>query len=146
MNAEAHVAYYNADVGSLGYVTDALVRATLKVTPKVGTTYPIYLWNTESPSFPVNGYPCGITNLLPQTMTKGTSSGICHAIIFGDWEDLIYAFWSGLDVIVDPYTAAAQGAVNIVALQDFDVNVRHYQSFSNILGCLLATGVTAPTT
>jgi hypothetical protein len=40
-------------------------------------------------------------------------------MIFGNWEDLIYAFWSGMDVIVDPYTSASQGAVNIVTLQGF---------------------------
>ena len=144
VSQEAYVAYYNADVGSLGYVTDALIRGTLKLTTKVASsTFPIYLWNTEAPDFPVNGYPCMITNLLPQNLTKGSGTSL-HAMIFGNWEDLIYAFWSGMDVIVDPYTSASQGAVNIITLQDFDVNVRHYQSFANCVDII--SSITAPVT
>lgn len=140
---EAFVAYFNADVGSLGYITDALTRGTLKTTAKIGTTFPIYLWNTEAPDFPVNGYPCAITNLLPQNLTKGSGTNL-HSMIFGNWEDLVYAFWSGMDVIVDPYTSASQGAVNIVTLQDFDVNIRHYQSFANCVD--IVSSITAPIT
>src|SRR5262249_54710104 len=59
---EAYVAYFNADVGTLGYVTDALIRGTLKTTLKIsGSNFPIYLWNTEAPNFPTNGYPCEVT-------------------------------------------------------------------------------------
>ncbi len=138
---EAYPAYFNADVGSLAYVTDALIRGTLKSTAKIGSTYPIYLWNTEAPDYPVNGYPCGVTNLLPQNIQKGSGSNL-HAMIFGNWTDLIYAFWSGMDTIVDPYTQAANGGVVITTLQDFDVNVRHPQSFSNCVDII--SGITAP--
>jgi HK97 family phage major capsid protein len=141
VSMEAYVAYFNADVGTLSYVTDALIRGTLKLTAKIGATFPIYLWNTEAPDFPVNGYPCPVTNLLPQNLSKGAGTNL-HAMIFGNWEDLIYAFWSGMDVIVDPYTQAAQGAVNIITLQDFDVNVRHYQSFANCVDII--SSITAP--
>ncbi len=141
VSMEAYVSYFNADVGSLAYVTDALIRGTLKVVAKIGSTFPIFLWNTEAPDFPVNGYPCGITNLLPQNLTKGTGTNL-HAMTFGNWEDLIYAFWSGMDVIVDPYTSASQGAVNIITLQDFDCNLRHYQSFANCVDII--SSITAP--
>lgn len=140
----SYVAYFNADVGSLSFVCDALTRGTLQLTLKVsGSTFPIYLWNTEAPEFPVAGYPCPVTNLLPQNISKGSASNL-HAMIFANWQDLIYAFWSGLDVIVDPYTSASQGAVNIVALQDFDVNLRHYQSFASCVD--IVSSITAPTT
>lgn len=140
---EGYVAYFNADVGSLSYVADALTRATLKNTLKIsGSNFPIYLWNTEAPEFPVNGYPCPVTNLLPQSLSKGTTNGGLHAMIFGNWEDLVYAFWSGMDTIIDPYTAAPQGAVNIITLQDFDVNVRHYYSFASCVD--IVSSVAAP--
>lgn len=140
----AYLGYYNADVGNLSFVCDALIRGTMQLTLKVGgSTFPIYLWNTEAPEFPLAGHRCPVTNLLPQNITKGSASNL-HAMIFGNWEDMIYAFWSGLDVIVDPYTAAASGAVNIVSLQDFDVNERHYQSFSNCIDII--SSITAPIT
>jgi HK97 family phage major capsid protein len=137
---EAYPAYFNADVGSLAYVTDALTRGTLKTTAKIGSTYPIYLWNTEAPDFPTNGYPCAITNLLPQNIVKGSGTNL-HVMIFGNWEDLVYALWSGMDTIVDPFTQAANGGVVITTLQDFDVNIRHYQSFCN---CTDIVSLTAP--
>jgi HK97 family phage major capsid protein len=142
VDMEGYVAYFNADVGSLGYVCDALTRATLKQTLKIsGSNFPIYLWNTEAREDPVNGYPCPVTNLLPQNLAKGSGTNL-HAMIFGNWEDLVYAFWSGMDTIIDPYTAAAQGAVNIVTLQDFDVNVRHFYSFANCVD--IVSSVSAP--
>jgi HK97 family phage major capsid protein len=127
---ETSVGKLNADMGSLGYVTDAAVRGTLKQSVKVpASTFPIYLWETTMPEFPVNGYRTGITNLLPNNLTHGTGTNL-HAMIFGNWNDLIYAFWSGLDVIVDPYTAAGAGSVVVTTLQDVDVNVRHPESFA----------------
>ncbi len=138
---QAYLSYFNADVGSLGYVTDALTRGTLQTTAKIGSTFPIYLWNTEAPAAPVAGYPCGITNLLPQNIVKGSGSNL-HAMIYGNWSDMIYAFWSGMDTIVDPYTQAANGGVVITTLQDFDVNIRHYQSFANCVDII--SGITAP--
>ena len=142
----AAVAYFNADVGSLAFLTDALVRATLQTTLKIsGSNFPIYLWNTEAPEAPVAGYPCGITNLLPQNLVKGSGTGL-HALLYGNWEDLIYAFWSGMDMIVDPYTQAGQGAVIITTLQDFDVNVRHYQSFANCVDISITSGIQNPPT
>jgi hypothetical protein len=87
------------------------------------------LWNVSSPDSPVNGYRCGVTNLLPNNLTHGAGVNL-HAMIFGNWNDLVYAFWSGLDVIVDPYTAAGAGSVIVTTLQDCDVNVRHPESFA----------------
>ena len=141
VSMQAYLSYFNADVGSLGYVTDALVRATLQTTAKIGSTFPIYLWNTEAPAAPVAGYPCGITNLLPQNIVKGTGTNL-HSMIYGNWADMLYAFWSGMDTIVDPYTQAANGGVVITTLQDFDVNIRHYQSFANCVD--IVSGITAP--
>lgn len=134
---ETTVATANADMGALGYITDAAVRGTLKTTPKLGSTFPVYIWNTEAPDFPVNGYPVGVTNLLPSNLTKGSGTSL-HAMIYGNWNDMIYAFWSGLDIIVDPYTQAASGAVVMTVLQDGDVNVRHPESFAKIVDMIVS--------
>jgi hypothetical protein len=54
-------------------------------------------------------------------------------MIFGNTSDLLVGMWSGLDLIVDPYTAATSGTVRVVALQDVDVAVRHPESFAVIV-------------
>ena len=137
---ESKVAEANADMGALGYITDASMRGTLKTTPKVAASpsFPIYIWdNFNSASRPLNDYPAAVTNLLPQNLTHGSGSSL-HALIYGNWNDLIYAFWSGMDVIVDPYTQAGAGSVVITTLQDGDTNIRHPESFA-IMPDLIST-------
>ena len=59
-------------------------------------------------------------------------SGLCNSkkLYFGDWSQLVLAFWSGVDLTVDPYTLSTKGAVRLVAFQDCDVLVRHPQAFA----------------
>lgn len=126
---ETEVAADNADEGTLGYLTNAVTRGHLKTTPKIGTTFPEYLWGEGNA---VNGYPIRVSNQVPRNLTKGTANGTCSAVIFGNWADLVMAFWSGLDVLVDPYTASTSGSVRVVCFQDVDVNLRRGESFSVI--------------
>lgn len=58
-------------------------------------------------------------------------------LIFGDFSQLVFALWSGTDLVVDPYSNCTKGAIRIVALQDADILVRRPESFA------LATGVIA---
>jgi len=54
-------------------------------------------------------------------------------MLFGDWSQLILAFWSSPDVLIDPYTNSSKGGTRIVVFQDCDVGVRHAQSFAACL-------------
>lgn len=51
-------------------------------------------------------------------------SELCSQLTFGAWRQLILAYWSGLDLLTDPFTAGKSGTVNFYALQDVDVGVR----------------------
>jgi HK97 family phage major capsid protein len=53
-----------------------------------------------------------------------------HALFFGAWSQMIIGLWSGVDLIINPYTNSTTGALRIVALQDADVMVRHGEAFS----------------
>jgi HK97 family phage major capsid protein len=131
---ETAVAAANADVGSLAYMTNAKVRGKLKTTPKVAApAVPLFLWNDNAGAQPLNGYPCHISNQVPGNLSKGATTGTLSAMLFGNWADLVLAFWSGMDVIVDPYTGSSAGTLRIVVLQDVDVNIRHAESFGKIL-------------
>ena len=44
-------------------------------------------------------------------------------------QDLLVGMFSGLDIVVDPYSNSTSGTVRVVALQSLDVNVRHAVSF-----------------
>lgn len=122
---ETLVSEANADIGTLRYVTNARVRGALKTTPKVAG-YPVYLWENGDI---VNGYRAFVSNQVPGNLTKGAGTNL-SAMIFGNFADLIIGEWGALDLLVDPYTNSANGAVRIRVLQDVDINVRHPESFA----------------
>jgi Phage capsid family len=69
-------------------------------------------------------------------LTKGTSSGVASAILFGNFQDLIIGMWGSLDLMVDPYTGSTAGTVRVVTLQDVDVAIRNVESFSTMVDAL----------
>lgn len=130
---ETEVAIDNADVGSLAYLTNAKVRGKLKTTYKDAGSG-LSVW--ADGNTPLNGYQAAVTNAVPSNLTKGTSSGVCSAVIMGNFADLIIGMWGGLDLMADPYTGSTSGTVRIVALQDVDVAVRHAESFAAMVDAL----------
>ena len=129
---ETEVSVDNADIGALAYLTNAKVRGKLKQTEKASSTGQ-FIWPENNQ---MNGYRSEVSNQVSSALTKGTSSGVCSAIFFGNWSDLMIAFWSGVDILVDPYTAGLSGGVRVIAHQDCDVQVRHPQSFAAMLDAL----------
>lgn len=132
---ESNVAIANADVGSMAYLVNAQTRGKLKGTSKVSGQNG-FVW--DGGETPVNGYRTGVTNAVPSNLTKGTSSGVCSAIIFGDFSQLMIGMWGTLDLMVDPYTGSSAGTVRVRALQDVDVNVRYVESFATMVDALSA--------
>ena len=136
---ETDIAVANADTASMAYLTNAKVRGKLKQTFSNATYGEIPLWQTgANGDGTLNGYRSVVTNAVPSNLTKGTSSGVCSAIIFGNFSDLIMGLWGSLDLMVDPYTNSTSGTVRVVVLQDVDVAVRHAESFSAMLDALTA--------
>lgn len=135
---ETEVATDNADVGAIAYLTNAKVRGKLKTTEKAASTG-MFIWgdNAAEPGMGMlNGYRAAVSNQVPSNLTKGTSVGVCSAIIFGNFADLLVGLWSGLDVLVDPYTGGTAGTLRIIVHQDLDLAVRHAESFSAMADAL----------
>lgn len=133
---ETEVAVDNADVGALAYMTNPKVRGKLKATPRTPTYGDIMVW--EGNDTPLNGYPAYVTSQVRSNLDKGTSTGVCSAIFFGNWNDLLIGMWGALDILVDPYSNSTSGTVRIVAFQDVDIAVRHPESFAAMLDALTA--------
>lgn len=134
IDLETNVAVGNADIGSLGYLTNVKVRGKLKSTQKFSGTNGMPVW--DGTAQPLNGYACGVTNAVPSNLTKGTSNGVCSAIAFGNFADLVIGMWGSLDLMVDPYSGSTAGTVRVVALQDADVAVRNAESFATMVDAL----------
>ena len=75
------------------------------------------------------GYYVGYSTNVPSTLTKGSSSGNCSALIFGDFSQFFLAFWSGLDVVVDSSSLSTSGGTRLAFFQDVDAAVRNPNGF-----------------
>jgi HK97 family phage major capsid protein len=127
VDLETAVAVANADIGTLGYLTNAVVRGALKNTVKLSNTIAAPVW--VDGSTPLNGYQAAVTNAVPSNGTKGTGTAL-SSIIFGNFADLMFGIWGGLELQVDPFSAGDSGSIVVRAFQDFDIAVRHAESFS----------------
>ena len=54
----------------------------------------------------------------------GAAGSALRFLYYGDWTDLFYANWGGLDVTVDPFSGISAGTVKIVVDTFFDAKVR----------------------
>jgi len=123
------VATDNANIGALGWVTSPLQISRLMAIAKVSSSDSVMIMNDQNN---LMGYKVFSTTNSPDNLTKGTASGTCSALTFGNFNDLIIGEWGSLDISVDPYTNAAKGGTRIIGLYDVDVAVRHAESFAAI--------------
>jgi HK97 family phage major capsid protein/HK97 family phage prohead protease len=129
---------------AVAYVTNAKVMGALKKLRAGGSTTgdgPFLvnqIGNTlgRGPAgSEINGYPIGVTNQVPSNLTKGTSSGVCSAVLMGDFSQAMVGFWgNGLEITVgedsDDFSKALTSVRGIIT---YDVAVRHAESFAAIL-------------
>jgi HK97 family phage major capsid protein len=121
------VADANADSGALAFLTNTKVKtAALKLKDAEGRYLGL---DTVFP-----GAPAQFSNVVPSTLTKGTTAGTCSALLYGNWSDLLIGLWSEFDLLVNPYeaTAYAKGNVQVRGMMTVDIAVRHAASFAAI--------------
>lgn len=112
-----------------GYLTNTKVRGKLKQT-QFGTNLP-FIW--QNGDMPINGYRAAITNNVPSNLTKGTSTAIASATLFGsDWSMAVIGLFGAPDVTVDPYSKADTGQVKITLNQFADMQHRQPATLSKI--------------
>lgn len=134
---ESTVAAANADVTTSGFMFTPEVRAQLRNTAKFPSGYAIPVWG-DGPRDPLGidiegpaGYRAAVTNQLAKNGTKaGVTGSILHNAVFGDWSQLIVADWGAREVVVDPYTQAASGAIVVTQRALHDVACRHIAAFA----------------
>ncbi|WP_444454062.1 phage major capsid protein [Rhodobacter capsulatus] len=70
------------------------------------------------------------TNVSPSTAAAGAVPAK-YPLIYGEWASLHIGYWSGVDILVNPYHAdvASAGGALLHAFLDCDVVVRHKEGF-----------------
>lgn len=133
---EEKVDAQNALLGRLHYVTNGQIRKKLKETPKVASTDSFMLLDDRAGSL-LNGYQPFFTNAVSRTLTKGSSSGVCSAIFFGNFADYYVAYWGPISLeMVRDKTNAISGLHTLVASAWYDGGVARPKSFAAMLDAL----------
>lgn len=135
IDLESAVANVNAATGRLHYITNSKVRGKLKKTAKVSSTDSVMVWQGND----INGYAPLVTNAVSSTLTKGSSSGVCSAIFFGNVQDFVIGYWGGLMLeMVRDTTGAKAGQSTLVANTYYDGGVLRPKSWAAMLDALTA--------
>ena len=146
VNLETELTIDNVPVdrSSINYITNAKVMGNLKKLRAGGSTLTdgpflvndnlVAIGRGGTPSI-VNGYPVYVTNQVPSTLTKGTSSGVCSAVLIGDFSQATVGMWgNGLEITVgedaDDFSKALTSVRGIVS---YDVGVREPKAFAAVL-------------
>lgn len=130
MALTAEVEQHNVPMTSLGFLSNAKVKAALLSTHKFANGGEAIL-TADSNGFNISGTRAAFSNNVPSNLTKGTGTGL-SALIYGAWSELLIGQWGGVDLIVDEMTEATKGNVRIVAHSEWDITVRHAEAFAAI--------------
>jgi HK97 family phage major capsid protein len=116
----------DADVGSLGWVMRPEAVAKLRATIKHATAAAGFLMEDAGS---MAGYSVVTSTLVPEVGSPVSD----YNVIFGAWSQLLVGYWSGLDLLLNPYEpdSFTRGRVAIRVMRDVDVAVRHGQSFAH---------------
>lgn len=114
VDLESKITALNVDTTGAKYIVNASMAGALKTKEKA-SGYPVYVLENGQ----MNGYQTLVSNQV-------ASGDVWHGV----WDQLMIGFWSGLDLMVDPYTGGTSGTVRVIALQDCDLAIRHEEAFS----------------
>lgn len=137
VNIKREVAKDNAVAGEPCWFLNSDTVAKLEQTEKASSTAQFIL-DADRAERRLAGYEWVETNQVPNDLDKGTSTGVCSAILFGNMRDVLIGMWGALDINIDRSSSSTSGGVRIVALQDADIAVRHAQSFAAMQDALTA--------
>ena len=101
-----------------------------------------FLWNVDPSGIGrsgtpgvINGYPIGVSTNVPSNLTKGSSSGVCSDVIFGDFSQVALGVWgNGLEIEIGTDSDDFSKALTSVrAITTIDVAVRQASAFAACL-------------
>jgi HK97 family phage major capsid protein len=114
----------DADVGGLAWVSNPTAVVKLRSTLVAASTDSRMIMTDPDN---LAGYRFLTTTAIPDIGSPGTDT-----VLFGAWSQLLVAYWSGVDLLTNPYEpdSFSRGRVAIRVMRDCDVAVRHGRSFA----------------
>lgn len=115
VDMETAVGMDNALVERMKYILHSKGKGKMKTTQKAAGTDGSMLWESGDT---LNSYGSEVTNQID-----------VGDYFFGNFDDLIFATWGGLDLTVDTSSGSKSGRVRLVAFKDLDFGHRRLESF-----------------
>ena len=120
------VAVDNADENAI-FLMNPQTEAFLRKTAKVSSTDSVMILEDDS----IAGRQVVVSAKVPADLTKGTGTGL-SAILYGNFNDVVYASFGGLELVIDPYSNLNKGLIRLAAFLESDIAIRHPESFAAI--------------
>lgn len=114
----------NALEGNLAYVMHPALKGKCKTTIKSADAITGFISEIDGS---INGYKALSTSNVASGLQTGTDE---YGIIFGNWADFGIYQWGGLDLTVDPYTAAGTAQLVITINSYWDFGQKRTESFA----------------
>ncbi|GGF82209.1 hypothetical protein GCM10010924_06900 [Rhizobium wenxiniae] len=101
--------------GTTGFLTNKSLMGQVRKVKTLGRVIPV--------SELFHGEKVVSTNQVPKVGGK-------DPLIFGAWSNLLIGYWSGVDILLNPYSDASKGGLRMHAFLDADIAVRHNEAFA----------------
>jgi HK97 family phage major capsid protein/ATP-dependent Clp endopeptidase proteolytic subunit ClpP len=134
VDMETEINKDNALLGNFGWLTTPGMAGKMRQTLESSTAGARWIWNGNVMDGDMIGYRAVSSNQASSTLGGGSNE---HAMILGNWADLLIGMWAGLEIIVDPYTLADKGLVKMTSFQMVDIACRRGQSFAKATGATI---------
>ena len=126
----------NARVEDLKFLINPKVEAKLKQTAiDSGSGAMIMAYQQYFSGTPnvIDGKYTAVTSNVPSNLNKSTTTGVCSAIICGEFGKSTIGQFGGMDLVIDPFTLARNGQTRIVANTYWDCAFEQPAVFGAIL-------------
>lgn len=124
----------NALFANSGFATTPGMAGKMAQTLVASAAGSKMIWEGPYSAGTMNGYKALASNQVSSTLVGGAE----HGIIFGDFSQLIVGQWGGIELIVDPFTLAKKGLVEITLFMMADIIARHPAAFCKATGATIS--------
>jgi len=132
LDLKKEVTVDNGDLETCMYLTNAKVENQLAQLKDGNSAYHLSPYGVEIGKQQLASREFVVSNNVPSTLTKGSASGTCSAVLYGNFADLYVGMWQNVEIMVDPYTDFAKGTTGLRALASLDCGLGHVGSFAAI--------------
>jgi HK97 family phage major capsid protein len=132
VDLEAAIDVANApDAMTRAFLTTPAVRAKFRKIAELGNTIALPAWRGGALDGELVGSPAYTSNQVPSNLVKGDSTD-CHALMYGDWSQLLIGEFGVMEIDADRYSRGDYGEIIVRVFHMVGVAIRNPEAFAVI--------------